>query len=128
VALVGPSGLDQLDRILVSVRDDIRGRKPITAGGPTPEEIGRQVWGPYRFTPGVDGAERDGRQVILLDLRLGDQQPFAMERTRPPSWDNDTTGAWWRRYAEQPLWLTLGCYRKGYELWTVPLRVEVERP
>jgi hypothetical protein len=24
--------------------------------------------------------------------------------------------------------LTLRCYHEGYELWTVPLRVEVERP
>jgi hypothetical protein len=61
-------------------------------------------------------------------LRLGDQQPFAMERTRPPSWADDTTGTWWRRYVKLPLWLTLRCYREGYELWTVPLRVEVERP
>ena len=73
VALVGPAALDRIDRVTVRIRDDIPGRAPVTPGGPTAEEIARQVWGPYRFVPGVDGADQDrplGRTVWAAVGRL----------------------------------------------------------
>ena len=82
VALVGPAALDRLDQVTVRIRDDVPGRAPVTPSGPTAEEIARQVWGPYRFVPGVDGADQPGRSVAPFGLLLGDWRPLALERTR----------------------------------------------
>jgi hypothetical protein len=100
-------------------------RGPVTAGGPTAEQIDRQVWGPYRFVPGVDGADETGRSLEPFTLLLGDWRPFALERTPPPPWSNDS-GSWRQRYADQPVRLTLSCYRKDHEPWTVPVEIVVE--
>jgi hypothetical protein len=126
VALVGPAGLDRLDRVTVRIRDDIPGRAPVTSGGPTAEEIARQVWGPYRFVPGVDGADQTGRSVAPFGLLLGDWRPLALERTSAPTWSSDAT-AWHRQYNDQPVRLTLACVREGDEPWTVPQEVRVDQ-
>jgi hypothetical protein len=36
-------------------------------------------------------------------------------------------GGWRQQYADQPLRLTLTCYRRGHEPWTVPIDVDVDR-
>jgi len=126
VALVGPAALDRLDRVTVRIRDDIPGRAPVTPGGPTAEEIARQVWGPYRFVPGVDGADQTGRSVAPFGLLLGDWRPLALERTPAPTWSSDAT-AWQRQYNDQPVRLTLACVREGDEPWTVPQEVRVDQ-
>jgi hypothetical protein len=59
-------------------------------------------------------------------LLLGDWRPFALERTLPPRWSADA-GRWWQQYADQPVRLTLSCYRQDHEPWTVPVEVRVER-
>lgn len=124
VALVGPAGLDRLDRVIVSVRDDIRGRRPVTAGGPSAEQIAQHVWGPYRFVPGVDRADQTGRTVAPVELHLGDWRPFALERTPPPPWSGDIE-TWRRQYDSQPLRLTLTCHRQGDQPWTVPIELAI---
>lgn len=126
VALVGPAALDRLDRVTVRIRDDIPGRAPVTSGGPTAEEIARQVWGPYRFVPGVDGADQTGRSVAPFGLLLGDWRPLALERTPSPTWSTDPAG-WRRQYDDHPVQLTLMCVREGDERWTVPLKVQVDQ-
>ncbi len=126
VALVGPAGLDRLDRVTVRIRDDLPGRAPVTSGGPTAEEIARQVWGPYRFVPGVDGADRTGRCVASFGLLLGDWRPLALERTQAPTWSAEPAG-WRRQYDDHPVRLTLMCVREGDERWTVPLEVQVDQ-
>jgi hypothetical protein len=126
VVLAGPAGLDRLDQVTMSIRDDIRGRAPVTAGEPTAEQITRQVWGPYRFVSGVDGADETGRRVAPVELLLGDWRPFALERTLPPPWSSDTDG-WRRQYANQPLRLTLTCCRQGHQPWTVPREIRIDR-
>jgi hypothetical protein len=126
VALVGPAALDRLDRVTVRIRDDIPGRAPVTASGPTAEEIARQVWGPYRFVPGVDGADQTGRRVAPFGLLLGDWRPLALERTPSPTWSTDPAG-WRRQYDDHPARLTLTCVREGDERWTVPLEVQVDK-
>lgn len=127
VALTGPMGLEHLDEMSVTVRDDIRGRKPIVAGGPTADQIAEHVWGPYRFVPRVDGADSCGRCVLPVKLLLGDARPFTLERTRPPQWSMDT-GEWSEQYRYSPVKLTLSCWREGYKPWTVPLEVSVSEP
>ncbi len=123
---MGPPGLDRLDRLIVSIRDDIHGRAPVTAAEPTAEQIAEQVWGPYRFVRSVDGADTTGRSVAPVSLLLGDWRPFALEHTPPPPWSSDS-GGWRQQYADQPVRLTLTCYRQDHEPWTVPVEVHVER-
>src|SRR6185437_11233766 len=55
IMLTGPTGLDRIDGLTVTIRDDHfrRGDGTLTAGGPTREEVKAQVWGPYRFRPGT---------------------------------------------------------------------------
>jgi hypothetical protein len=126
LAFVGPAGLDRLDEVTVAIRDDIRGRAPVSAGGPTAEQVAQQVWGPYRFVPGVDGADKTGRAVAPVELLLGDWRPFALEQTPPPPWSTEGSGQWWRQqYTGKPVRLTLHCRGKGREPWTIPLEVAV---
>lgn len=122
VALVGPPGLDHLERITVRVRDDGRAHLP-RPGGPTAEELAAQVWGPYRFVPGVDGADADGRAIAPVRLQLGDARPFALEHTMPPPWSADTIESWRRQHDGQPIRLTLTCERHGDKPWLVPVEV-----
>lgn len=125
VEFVGPPGLDQLDEVTITIRDDIRGREAFTiAGGPTAEQIGQQVWGPYRFQPSADGADSNGRSVAPIELILGDQRRFALQQTPPPPWSNDT-GGWRQQQAGQSVRLTFTCRRDGYEPWHVPRTVVV---
>lgn len=125
VEFLGPPGLDRLDQVTVTIRDDIRGCKPVIDGGPTAEEIAEQVWGPCRFVPGVDGADKTGRSAAPISFTLGDWRPYALERTRPPIWSNDDTG-WRRQYADQPVRLTMTCQREENEPWVVPLEVTID--
>lgn len=125
IELVGPPGLDRLDRLTVRIRDDIRDRTPVVTGGPTAEEIARQVWGPYRFVAGIDGADPTGRQVAPIQLLAGDWRPFTLEKTDKPPWSEDTE--WWTaQYEGSPIRLMLRCERQGDEPWTVPIEVSAE--
>jgi hypothetical protein len=53
VFLSGPPELERLDELTVMIRDDHPWRAQGTplAGGPTPEQVAEQIWGPYRFIP-----------------------------------------------------------------------------
>jgi hypothetical protein len=55
VFLPGPPELERLDALTVTIRDDHpwRGQGTPLAGGPTPEQVAAQIWGPYRFIPGT---------------------------------------------------------------------------
>src|SRR5260370_39189535 len=55
VFLSGPPELERLDALTVTIRDDHpwRGQGTPLAGGPTPEQVVAQIWGPYRFIPGT---------------------------------------------------------------------------
>jgi hypothetical protein len=55
VFLAGPPELERLDKLTLIIRDDHPWRSQHTplAGGPTPEQVAGQIWGPYRLTPGV---------------------------------------------------------------------------
>jgi hypothetical protein len=90
VMLVGPPGLDRLDRLTVTIRDDHfrRGEHQQIMGGPTTEEIKAHIWGPYRFTPstGPDDARADGigrTTVYDAQLPIGEELPFQLEHTVP---------------------------------------------
>jgi hypothetical protein len=127
VAFVGPAGLNRLDEVIVSIRDDIRGRAPVTPGGPTAEQIAGQIWGPYKFRPGVDGADPHGRSTAPVQMLLGDWRPYALEWTLPPMWmtSGNAGEQWWQQYIATPVRLTVTCVRDGREPWTVPREVTV---
>jgi hypothetical protein len=78
-------------------------------GGPTPQDIADQVWGPYRFTPGVNGAVRTGQRVPAFPLIKGASYQLAMERTSQPGWDHSTPDMWLNQYKDHSVRLTLVC-------------------
>lgn len=128
VQLTGPLSLRRLDEIAVAVvpSDDLD-RTPRLAGSVSQEEVDAQVWGPFRFRPGADGADPTGHSVAPFALRVGQGRPFAAERTRPPHWEEgeDLVGQWRRRWAGRPMRLVLTCRRAGDDVWVVPYDVEV---
>lgn len=120
--VVGPSRLVRLDRVDITVRDDItHSERPLTTDV-TEEQIAAQVWAQCRFTPHVDGADKDGRSLSLEGLPIGIERPLQLERTRAPSWSGNQD--WWdNRYRNQPLRLLVTAIREGYEPWQVTAEV-----
>ena len=128
VRLVGPLPLCHLDEIRVEVaQSDDMDYTPRLAGGPTEEQVAAQVWGPLRFVPGSDGADRNGHTVVPFALTVGRGRPFALERTRSPLWwdGNDREERWRDKWLNLPMRLVLTCRREGFEPWTVPYEVDV---
>ncbi|MFE7046163.1 hypothetical protein ACFU9X_44340 [Streptomyces atratus] len=75
----GPAPLRRLNRLELSIRDDRdRSNDLVLAGGPTAEERAKIIWGPYRFRPGIDGADELGRNAGALRLEHGEQRPLAL--------------------------------------------------
>jgi type II secretory pathway pseudopilin PulG len=132
VSLVGPPELKRLDALTVTIRDDHPWRAQGTplAGGPTPEEIAAQIWGPYTFTPGISsgsgaGADPTGRTTPTNGMPVGEELPFQLEPTRPPAWSKQS---WqdWQRERGTLLRLALECHRDGYEPWTLTYEIKTE--
>lgn len=103
IRLAAPSGLPQVDSLTITVRDDFyrRGEAPALAAGPTPEQITNQIWGPYRFRPATGPyqarADEFGRQTVYEhSLPMGEELPFLLEPTMPPSWSQMTHDDWVR--------------------------------
>ncbi len=103
VFLSGPPELERLDALTVTIRDDHpwRGQGTPLAGGPIPEQVAAQIWGPYRFIPGtgpgadhvggIPGADPTGRTTPTGGMPAGEELPFFLEPTFPPS-SRRTTG------------------------------------
>lgn len=107
IMLTGPTGLDRIDGLTVTIRDDHfrRGEGTLTAGSPTREEIRAQVWGPNRFRPGTGPdearADDDGRVTVYdAQLPIGEELPYLLERTRPPTWATSMTQESWNEEAQ----------------------------
>jgi hypothetical protein len=147
VFLAGPPELGRLDSVTVKIRDDHPWRADGTplAGGPSPEEVAAQIWGPYRFIPGtgpgadlsrgIPGADPTGRVTPTRGMPVGEELPFALEPTSAPRWS-----AWslenWRAQIGNVIRLQLDSHRDGWEPWTgtceydlsVPLGTVVQAP
>lgn len=124
VKLVGPRNLDRLDWIKVTVRDDKPGRgDTVLPGGPTPEEIREQVWGPFRLRPSVDGADQEGRTARQPGPILADSCLFTIERTTPPYWYSSGTEGWRRDYATGEVRLSVESGR-GADSWSEKVEFE----
>lgn len=136
VFLQGPPELARLDRLTVTIRDDRHGRAegPHLAGGPTPEQVAAQIWGPFRFVPGTgpgatpagefQGADPTGRVTVTRGMPVGEGLPFALEPTFPPQW-SQRPPAEWRAQVGTVLRLQLEARREGYEPWTLTCEIDV---
>jgi hypothetical protein len=135
VFLQGPPELARLDGLTVTIRDDRPGRAegPHLAGGPTPEQIAGQIWGPFRFIPGTgpgasptgefQGADPTGRVTVTGGMPVGEELPFALEPTLPPRWSEQSSTAW-RAQVGTVLRLQLEARREGYEPWTLTCEID----
>lgn len=128
VQLVGPNALRQLDEISIEIlaSDDML-REPLNPQGrPTAEDVANHTWGPYRLTPLSDEADEHGQRVGPFPLQVGRGRPFAIERTRPPLWQegDDRAERWKEQWAGKPLKLRITCRREGHEAWVIPYDVE----
>ena len=137
VFLAGPAELERLDALTITIRDDHawRGQGPPIAGGPTPERVASQIWGRYRFIPGtgpsaspvdgIEGADPVGRTIKTAGLPVGEELPFSLEPTYPPSGSTWTMGSW-RQAVGPMLRLRLECHRDGWEPWILPCEMKIE--
>lgn len=130
VQLRGPIALDHLDeiRIRITSSDDmVRNERFPGHGRPTQEDLDAQVWGPYRFAHGANGADVNGQSVSPFSLPVGRGCPFSIERTRAPFWQEgqDRQRRWEEQWRNRPIRLVLECRRTGFDPWRVPYDVEV---
>ncbi|TVL89725.1 hypothetical protein [Streptomyces sp. SAJ15] len=129
VQLVGPLALRHLNEINVRITssDDLERTDRLTGSVPQ-EELDAQVWGPYRFTHGADGADINGHTVRPVPMEVGRGRPFSIERTRPPHWmeGGDVNQRWRDQWLGQPMRLVLTCRQAGVEKpWIVPAEIDV---
>lgn len=117
----GPAGLDKIDSLTISIRDNKR-MAPSPSGQPTKEEVAKQLWAPRRFTPGVDGASIDGRSVPYSDLKLGDEVKFQLEKTPCPPWmTHNGPNEWWESLGiSRSIKISIRCENAELGAWTVP--------
>jgi hypothetical protein len=132
VMLSGPTGLDRIDALTVKIRDDHfrRGEGTLTAGGPTREEIKAQVWGPYRFRPGTgpdeSRADNDGRVTAYeAELPIGEELPYLLERTRPPTWAKSMTQEQWNEQRGPVIRIVLEAWHDDHGQWTLPCEIDL---
>lgn len=103
IKLIGPPSLGRLDGLTVTIRDDNPWLAEATslASGPSAEEVRKQIWGPYRFTPGtgpgadpvrgIPGADRDGHSTPTGGMPVGETLPFFLEPVTRPHCASPTT-------------------------------------
>ncbi|MFE2048029.1 hypothetical protein ACFXAS_05940 [Streptomyces sp. NPDC059459] len=116
VHLAGPDELGEVEIVSIRVDDDDKDRSRLTPGGVTQAQIAAHVWGPYRFTPRVDGADEHGRAVGPFSLKVGRGRPFQMDRTRPGLWMvGKTMDQWQEEYLGHPVRLVIMCRVDGDE-------------
>jgi len=139
LTLLGPDDLGSIDQLTVSIDDDHPWRATAVSlpGGPTPEQVADQIWGPYRLVPGTGpgansvggilGASRTGRDVtISRHLTIGDPIPLALQPTLPPPW-SQMTQSQWQRERGHTVRLALEC-RSGSRAWFIKRNLEVPQP
>lgn len=96
--------------------------------------MARQIWGLWRFiqhtgpgagtSPELTGADDTGRSTLTAGLPVGEQLPFFLEPTRPPSWSQWTDEGWENTVGLQ-LRLQLDCHRDGWEPWSLPCEIQI---
>jgi hypothetical protein len=135
VLLAGPPELGRLDKLTLVIRDDHpwRSQRTPLAGGPTPEQVAEQIWGPCRLTPGVGpgadsvrgipGADAAGRTNPTGGMPVGEELPFQLEPTFPPPWSQQPMENW-QHERGTVVRLRLECQREGWEPWTLTCEID----
>lgn len=116
----GPAGLGARDALELSVRDDHdRTNDQLLAGGATAEERANTIWGPFRLSPHIDGADGLGRRAEPFTLEHGEERRFALDRSQPPRWHEGAEGAhrWEGEYLNKPLRVWVRCLVEGHKAW-----------
>ncbi|MGW3091578.1 hypothetical protein [Streptomyces sp. NPDC001108] len=116
----GPAPLRRINRLELSIRDDRdRSSDPVLAGGVTAEERAKIIWGPYRFRPGIDGADESGRNAGAFHLEHGEKRRLALDPSLSPSWftDSDPIGGWRWEQSGNPIRLWATCHVAGHKDW-----------
>jgi hypothetical protein len=135
VMLIGPPGLDRVDRLTVTIRNDHfrRGeRQRQYMGGPTEEEFKQHIWGPYRFTPGTgpDDAQANSacRETVYdASLPLGEELPYELEHTWPERWMTGTTQPDWLRERGTVIRIAFAAEHNQYGMWYLPCEIDPAR-
>jgi hypothetical protein len=132
VMLLGPPTMDRVDSLTVKIRDDHfrRGDGCLLAGGPTREQIKEQIWGPYRFTPGVapDQArsDRTGRVIVYeTSVPVGEDLPVQLEPTSRSEWATATSPEDWRREQGTVIRLVFLAEHTQHGKWTLPAEIDI---
>lgn len=121
----GPASLGKID-VQLTVRDDFdRSRVPALPGGATPEQIAQTIWGPYRFRPGIDGADQLGRTVTPPPLEADDRTRLAIDPSLRPSWYEGADGGrrWRDQYRTARFRLWADCEAEGHRPWRLSFEV-----
>ncbi|MFJ1644698.1 hypothetical protein [Streptomyces sp. NPDC088258] len=120
VHLLGPDEIGHLDSITIRVDNDDQDHTILNPGaGLTQEEVDAHIWGPYRFTPGVDGADQYGRSIPSFPLTVGRGRSFQMERTHPGHWmEGMDQNRWQEVYQGTLVRLVISC-RRGDDEWVL---------
>lgn len=121
----GPAALGRIN-VKLTLRDDRdRSRPPGSAVVYPPEELARLIWGPYRFRPGVDGADQIGRSVATFPLESNDRTRFAVDPSFRPSWFEGVAGeeSWRRQYRTARIRLWADCDAPGHKPWRLSFEV-----
>lgn len=132
VMLMGPPGLDRIDRLTATIRNDHfrRGENHQQfLDGPTEQEIKEHIWGPYRFTPGTgpDDARADGNgreTVYRLPLPLGEELPYQLEPTSKGRWMTGMTQADWLRQRGTVIRLAFRAEHEEHGAWYLPCELD----
>lgn len=108
----------------------MRGEGLLTAGGPTREQIKRQIWGSYRFTPGTgpDEARADetGRETVYAGvLPVGEALIYQLETNPPPPWSTGTTQEDWERQQGSVLRLAILAERAELGSWKLAGEIDL---
>lgn len=125
VHLSGPDALRRLDEVRIAVGNDDKDRTVVhPAGNVTQDDVDAFAWGPFRFSPHINGTDEDGRGPEAFPLDVGTGQPRAMQRTRPARWMEGKSQAMWQgENAANPIRLILTC-RRGDKEWVIARHVD----
>ncbi len=128
VILSGPDELDWLDPVTIRIMDERwkdHGIRTL-AGGPTPEQVAKIVYGPWEFNPGASAQVISNRETHPRRYERSTGQDWdllGLQPARPPTWASSVTPQQWLQlFAGQPIRLLLTCHHGDYT-WFLPYDV-----
>jgi hypothetical protein len=120
----GPAPLLQVE-VALTIRDDKERGVSQLAGGPTAQQVADTIWGPFRFRPGVDGADSLGRTVAPVPLKHRARTRFALDPSLAPAWVVSER-AWRSDYNGEDMRVWVGCSAVGHKPWLLTANVRTD--